>query len=551
MSYLNASTGGLEDWERDYGARVSASLAALSQSRRNAILLSVGLVTAIEISNRLGLNSLIPDLQGNVAADIDEASWVLILYSLGYLCSLALSSWMTFIMGTRRHLLYCILCYSIGAFGCFLSAHNLTLLLISRVIMGFGGGAFLVRTVILAGLMFPGRARLYAVTRLYILLFFFQITYPIAMGWINDQLHWNYAFLLDFPFLIAGAILIWRLVPPGYLFMRRADGYVDTWGAALLVVSLSSLQIALSRGERDLWLESPLISCSLGISLVSFVAFLWWDSRQENPSPVLHLRTIARDSSLAASLLMVLAVGAILGSGLFVLPQYLRYVQDYSATQTGEFLSMFTTGLGIGLVVALRIIQPRYGGPATAVAGLLLLIATCAIFIYTFTPDTPGNFIGLAIFLQGLALGPILLAASNIATGQASLPDLNDVSTSYFFARQLGVTFGVTAVTVMFDRRMTFHSSRMLDVANHLDPATHQTLSSFSALISRNGGATSTPGSGALELFQSTVVIQSRLLSYIDIYFGMAVLCVLALVFLGISRIKRPKGVPHWHIWLH
>jgi hypothetical protein len=60
-------------------AALSASLAELSQSRRLAILLSVGLVTAIEISNRISINVL-PDMQGNVAASTDEISWVIILY---------------------------------------------------------------------------------------------------------------------------------------------------------------------------------------------------------------------------------------------------------------------------------------------------------------------------------------------------------------------------------------------------------------------------------------------------------------------------------------
>jgi MFS transporter, DHA2 family, multidrug resistance protein len=76
-------------------AVVSASLAELSQSRRLAILLSVGLVTAIEISNRISINVLLPDMQGNVAASTDEISWVIILYNLGFPCSLALSSWIT------------------------------------------------------------------------------------------------------------------------------------------------------------------------------------------------------------------------------------------------------------------------------------------------------------------------------------------------------------------------------------------------------------------------------------------------------------------------
>jgi DHA2 family multidrug resistance protein len=369
------------------------------------------------------------------------------------------------------------------------------------------------------------------------------------MGWIADNLHWNYAFLLDFPFLIVGAILIWKLVPPGYLYLRRSSTYVDKWGAALLVASLIALQVGTSRGERDLWLESPLIAGSLVIAAVCFAGFLWLDSRAENPSPILHLRTVWREAELRASLFLVMAVGAILGCGLFVLPQYLRYVQDYSATQTGEFIVMYTSGLGTGLLLTLRVIQPRLGGPRTAALGFLLLIGTFTTFLYIWTPTTPGILLAPAIFVQGFALAPILIAAANIATGQAALPDLNDVSTTYFFVRQLGNTFGVTAATVMFDHRMTLHSSRLLDVANRLDPTVQSTLSSYSGLIARNGGAGSNPALGALQLFQANVITQSRLLSYIDIYLGLAVLSGVAVVLLAMARLRPSTDLMHWHFW--
>jgi len=550
MSYLGGNIpGGLETWEEEYGERIGKSLAELSPRRRLTILLSVGLVTAIEISNRLSINVLLPDMQGNVAASSDEISWVLILYNLGFLCSLALSSWMTRIFGARRHLLGSILVYSIGAVGCVSSAHSLPLLLVSRVIMGFGGGAFLVRTVILAGLMFPGKARIYAVTWLYALLFGFQIAYPATMGWIDDTFHWNYAFLLDFPFLALGAFLIWKFVPWGYLYMRSGQGYVDTWGAGLLIASLASLQIAMSRGERDQWLASPLIAGTLLIAVVCFLMFLWWDSRPENFSPVLHLRTIWRHIPLRASLSIVMIVGAILGAGLFVVPQYLRHIQDYSATQTGAFISVYNTGLGLGLVLSLRRLLPRVGGPVTIALGMVLTIATCVMFIYIWTPTTPTSVLLPVILLQGFSLGPILLGAANVATSQAAMPDLNDVSTSYFFVRQLGNTFGVTAATVIFDYRMTLHSSRLLDTANRLDPTVQSTLSQYAATIARNGGAASNPSLGAIQLFQSNVVTQSQLLSYIDIYFGLAVLAGVGLLLLLAVRVRSYSANLHFHLW--
>jgi DHA2 family multidrug resistance protein len=550
MSYFS-NPGGLEAWQEEYAQDFSQSLAEVSRKRRFIILFSVGLVTAVEISNRTSINILLPDLQGNVAGSSDEVSWVIILYNLGFLCSLAISYWMTRVIGSRRHLLYSIALYAMGAIGCFCSAHSLRLLLISRAVMGFGGGAFLVRAVILVRLMFPGKDRLFATSWLYAELYSFDVVYPPAMGWISDTLHWNYAFLLDFPFLAIGAFLIWKFVPRRHHYLRSEKSYVDAWGAGLLIAALGSMQIALSRGERDQWLQSPFIVCFLLVALVCFVSFLWWDWRPDNPAPVLHLRTIWRQTPLRASLSIITVVGAMLGASLFVLPQYLRNVQDYSAAQTGGFVAAYTAGLGIGMIIALRYVLPRLGGIGLVVLGALMMCAVCINFIYIWTPTTPTWLLTLSTFLQGASLAQLLLGASNVSTSQATLSNQNDVSTSYFFVRQLGNTFGVTAATVMFDHRQTLHSARLVDVANRFDPTLQSTLLQYSSLIARNGGGAANPALGAVQVFQSNVITQSRLLSYIDIYLGLAVL---SAVVLCLSFVSRPKDTASsvyvdFHLW--
>ena len=404
--------------------------------------------------------------------------------------------------------------------------------------MGFGGGAFLVRTVILVRLMFPGKTRVTALSWLYLELYCFAVAYPAAMGWISDTLRWNYAFLLDFPFLAIGSFLIWKYLPGGFLFLRSEKSYVDAWGAGLLIAALGSMQIALSRGERDLWFQSPFISCFLFVALVCFAGFLWWDWRADNPAPVLHLRILWRQAPLRASVAIITMVGAMLGAGLFVLPQYLRNVQDYSAAQTGGFVSAYTAGLGIGMLLGLRYALPRLGGPRMVALGAFMMCAACVNFIYVWTPTTPTWLLALSTCLQGLSMGPLLLGASSVSTSQAAVFEQNDVATSYFFIRQLGNTFGVTAATVLFDRRQTLHSARLVEVANRLDPTLQSTLAQYSSLIERTGGANSNPVLGAVQIFQSNIITQSRLLAYIDIYLGLAVLSLIVLCLILFGRTK-------------
>jgi MFS transporter, DHA2 family, multidrug resistance protein len=531
-----------ERWELEEDRFLNSILSSLSYGCRLAMLLSVGLVTAIEVSNRLSVNVLLVDMQGNVGASSDVISWVVTLYNVGFLCSLTLAAWMTRVIGTRLHLLLSIGLYSVGAIGCVLSAHNLELLLVSRLIMGFGGGAFLVRVVILSAMLFPGKQRVVALTWLYVVLSTFEVSYPVALGWITDTFHWNYAFLIDLPFLAIGAFLIWKIIPPGDLFRRKPEAQVDVWGAVLLIASLACLVLATSRGERDLWFESSWITVALIASVVLFIAFLWLDSRPQNTSPVFHLRRIWQQASLRSASVVIMVVGAFFGAGLYVVPQYLRLVQDYSATQAGGFISMYTLGLGLGLQLTLHQLIPRLGGLRTSAIGLTLLIVTYTSIVYIYTPTTPTAVLAPAIFFQGFSLAPVLIGAANIVTSNVPIADLNDISTTYFFVRQLGNTLGVTAATVMFDRRMTLHSSRLLDIANRLNDTTRSTLAQYAALIHRNGGGSSDPGLGALQLFQNNVITQSRLLSYIDIYFGLAVLAAVALVNIAIFFAFSNRG---------
>jgi DHA2 family multidrug resistance protein len=547
MSYLGASPP--ESWELEEQSFLNSALSPLSERRRLAILLTIGMVTAIEISNRLSINVFLPDLQGNVGASSDEISWVIILYNVGYLSSIVMGAWMNRVIGTRRHLLLSIGIYATGAMGCVLSSGDLAQLLASRLIMGFGGGAFLVRVVILSGLLFPGKARTAAVTKLYLVLSAFEVPYPCAMGWITDTFHWNYAFLVDFPFLAIGAFLIWKLIPPGFLRPRKEDSQVDVWGALLLIASLACLETAISRGEQDLWFQSNWIALALLAAVIFFISYLWWDYRRENASPILHLRMIVRHPSLRSYFFVILIVGGFFGAGLYVVPQYLRFVQDYSALQAGGFISMYTLGLGLGLQLTLNVIIPRLGPIRTLSFGMLLLIATYVVIFYIWTPTTPTVVLAPVIFLQGFCVSPALIAAGNIVTSTAAIADVNDISTTYFFVRQLGNTFAVTAATVMFDRRMTLHSSRLLDVSNRLDATTRSTLAQYADLIHRNGGATSVPALGALQLFQNNVITQSRLLAYIDVSFGLATLGVIALISIAVTKIEPKLGQHHFHPW--
>ena len=113
----------------------------------------------------------------------------------------------------------------------------------------------------------------------------------------------------------------------------------------------------------------------------------------------------------------------------------------------------------------------------------------------------------------------------------------------------MGNTFGVTAVAVIFDRRLTLHSSRLLDVANRLDPTVQTTLAAYAGIVARKGGGAHDPALGALQIFENVVVVQTRLLTFIDISFFLAVLCVIGIIVAAFTHGKVKNALFHLHLW--
>jgi hypothetical protein len=72
---------------------------------------------------------------------------------------------------------------------------------------------------------------------------------------------------------------------------------------------------------------------------------------------------------------------------------------------------------------------------------------------------------------------------------------------------------------LIFCDRQTLQSVRLVGVAYRLDPTLESSLSLYSSLISREGGAASNPALAAAQIFQSNVMTQSRLPSYIRYLF--------------------------------
>jgi len=535
-----------EDWETRRLQRIQEYSQHVSRADRWTVLAALGIAAGIELAGRTATGILLPDLQGNAGATIDELSWVLIAYNTGYICSLGVSAGFVRSFGTRKLWLAGLFLYGLGTLLTYFS-HELIPLLVARGIAGLGGGIFFVRSIVFLRELFPKKEMTLAVTMFYAVVYPIRGLWPIAMGALSDATSWNNAFLTLIPFIVLSYFLVSRYMPARLVRVDELPP-ADYPGVALMLASMVCGQIALSRGERDMWFQSPFIVSLLVISVLCFAAFLWWDSRDGNQNPVFHIRTILSQRTYTAAFGLVLLCGVFLGAGLYVIPQYLRIIQPYNAQQTAVFYLVDTIGTLLGASSAVWICVPRFGAAKAAGLGIFLFGIANAIFVLIWTDMTPGNYVAYVLLLQGLGTGLLLVSTSSLSTATLDRRFQNEAATSYYFLRQVGASLGVTAAAVLIDQRMTVHSSRLLDTANRLDPAVQRVLRDFASLIAARASGTSVPNPGNYQLFQGLIVTQARLLAFIDICFCLSVASGIGLVVLAVARWRQLHAVEHSHL---
>jgi DHA2 family multidrug resistance protein len=263
--------------------------------------------------------------------------------------------------------------------------------------MGIGGGGLLVRSLVTIYQLVQGKSR-----GIYFLLFAtvlqsFRALMPVIFGLVTDWITWNTAFLIVIPIGMASAILIYVFIPRGIDFEAEPPP-PDFAGIGFLVAGVTAFQIIASRGEQDDWFGSLHLRAAFVIGVVALTAFTLRDIDLNNPNPFLNLRLIVTQRTLFAGLGIAVVFGAMLSGGLYVLPQYLRTIQTYNATQTGLFYFIDGPAGLVGYYLMIKL-SPHFGLRFSNFAALLLFIIGNFWFVHMLTGDTPAAMIGMFLVL--------------------------------------------------------------------------------------------------------------------------------------------------------
>lgn len=372
-----------------------ADLVVHDRGRLNAILSVVCLSLFVVMSGVTMINIGLPKIASDLGATATQMTWIMSIYPLVLAGLLLFSGAIGDRYGRRYLLMIGLAIFGFAALGS-LFVSDPTMMIALRAVMGLGAAAIMPSTLSIITTSFPVERRGKAIGIWAAVLGAAGVIGMLVSGTLLEFFSWHSLFLFTLVLAVAAFVATYFIVPNSKV---EHAPRLDFVGAILSLVAVVGLVFGIIEGSKAGW-SSPEILLAIPIGLISGVAFILWESRQENP--LLDPR-IFKLRGLSAGVLSntVQTVGVI--GFYFILTQYVQYVLGYSPLIAA--LSMLPIALFVipVSIVSSKFVQ-RYGYNKIGGLGLLILASGFVVFSFVTVDMNPWIFFS-GISLIGLGLG--------------------------------------------------------------------------------------------------------------------------------------------------
>src|SRR5271169_5725106 len=428
-------------------------------------------------------------IAGSLAASVDESTWVVTTYLIANAVVLPASGWLSNVLGRKRFYMICVALFTVSSLFCGM-ATSLGALIFFRIVQGLGGGGMPTSEQAILADTFPPAKRGQAFALYGIAVIVAPTVGPTIGGWLTDTFSWHWIFFINVPIgLISLALVHWLVDEPEVLERERRERLagglkVDWQGFVLIAATLGCLEVVLDRGQIDDWFRSNTIVIFTILAATSFLAFIPWELKQEDP--IVELRLLYH-RQFGMSFFVMLLTGAILFGSNQIMPQLLQTAFPYTAMLSG--LAMMPGGIAMLLIMPIAgqvtgRFQPKY----LMVIGLSG-IALSMWYSTSLTPDASFDYFGWVRIYQMIGL-PFLFIPINAVAYDGLPPDkTNQASALMNIARNLGGSIGISVANVVLAQRTQFHQARLVENTIPSSPVFQSTLQQMTRYFMQQGAS--------------------------------------------------------------
>lgn len=427
---------------------------SLTPARRILIMVAVILASTLYSTTLLIASTLLPQMQGTMAATADEISWAMTFNILATAVVTPMTGWLVARFGRRHVMMWSILGFSCATWMCG-AADSLESLVFWRIMQGGIGAPVVPLSNAILLDSFP-RKQAGLVTSVFgMAVVIGPVIGPTLGGFLAEVWSWRWAFYMLVPVGFAGFAGLWLTLP-----RDGAAGHarLDWVGFLTLAGSLSCLQLMLSRGQRLDWFESYEIIIEAVLAVLLFFMFVVHTLTAERP--FLDPRLLA-DPNYAVGLVLVTLYGMLNFTPAVLLPSLLQQYAGYPDQIIGEVLGARGIGATIGFFLAMFAgrFDPRFGMAfgfgVQCISGLWLMSVNL---------DVSWPILAFNSVLQGVAVGIfwVPLTIATFATLESRL--MPEAMALFHLMRNIGSSFFISLCVAEIVRTTGSNYSRMTEM---------------------------------------------------------------------------------------
>lgn len=330
-----------------------------------------------------------------------------------------------------------LLLFSIGSFMCGLST-NFTMLIISRVIQGFGSGVLMSLSQIVPKLAFEIPLRYKIMGIVGSVWGISSIIGPLLGGGILEFATWHWLFYINIPIAIIAIILvIWTFHFPEEETVAKSK--FDTKGLTLFYVFIGLIMFALLN-------QQLLLLNFLSFILAIVVAMCLFKVEKHVSSPFLPVVEFNRSITLVFITDLLTAI-CLMGFNLYI-PVYLQEQLGLSPLQSG--LVIFPLSVAwITLNFNLHRIEAKLSRKVIYLHLLSFTLLLVSSIIISFGIKLP-VLIAFVLILAGLSFGYIYTKDSVIVQEETSPLQMKKMMSFYGLTKNLGASIGSTIMGYLY-----------------------------------------------------------------------------------------------------
>jgi DHA2 family multidrug resistance protein len=427
----------------------------LSGVRLGVTALALALGTFMMVLDTTIANVSLPPIAGNLGVSSDNSTWVVTFFAVANGVAVPLTGWLMRRFGVVKVFCVSVMLFTFASFLCGI-AWSLNSLIAFRVLQGAVSGPMMPGSQALLIAIFPPQKRATALGIWSMTTLVAPIMGPVLGGYISDNYHWSWIFLINVPFGIVAGLICWTNLRSRETPTMKLP--IDTVGLALLVIWVGSMQVMLDLGKNADWFNDPVIVVLTVTAAVAFVAWVIWELTDANPT--VDLTLFARRNFWIGNLAFALGY-AVFFANTLILPLWLQTQLAYTATWAG--LVAAPSGL---VAVILTPIVARISGKIDA-----RILATVAFLGFAisywlrsgYTTQASFTDLMLPLLVQGVSMSTFFVAMLTISLDKIPperLPSATGISN---FCRITAGSFAASIITTAWDRREALHQSRLAE----------------------------------------------------------------------------------------